>query len=89
MITEAILEAVLIEIQERKDKTDNPPLIARCEMFMIDIDTVKHIVAATLSLHLQYIGNGGVAVDAEGACAEAFIAGVICGRMETIQQSGE
>lgn len=86
MITQAVMEAVLLDIQSRERSVTpdrEEKLTARCENFMIDIDVVRTICGRVLSMNLEYLGGGGVAVDAETAVSEAFIAGVICGRMET------
>lgn len=83
MITENILDAVLLDMQERKDRRDANPLVSRCENYMIEIETVTRVINSAISMNLHY-DQGSTGVDINSAAAEAFIMGVICGRMEIL-----
>lgn len=85
MITEAVLEEVLMDIQRRSQNQAVMPedkLAARCENYMIDVEVVARVVRSVISVNMSYGGNGLAVIHPDGVAAEAFITGVICGRME-------
>jgi hypothetical protein len=88
VITEAVLQEVLLDIQSREQHVtfgeEKSRVEVRCENYMIDLDVVAQVAARVISVNMAYMGGGAAAINPEGVAAEAFIAGVICGRMETL-----
>lgn len=89
MISQEIVDAVLLDFQQRQQlgARHDTLLEDRMEGFMIDPEVVEQLTNQIMSLHMQYM-SGMAVVNIPAAVAEAFVTGVVCGRMEILQQGG-